>query len=78
MFCRDLPCLACSWDWYGSVLGNGCQPIQKQRTEDIRRYFQQPIVGVEREAYIKVRGDLPRQLPFESTLRFTGPVPVNY
>ena len=46
-----------------------------------RRYFQYahfiPIVGVgKRGEYQLVHGDLPRQHPFETTLRFTGPVPV--
>ena len=44
-----------------------------------RRYFQHahfiPIVGVgKRCAYLMVHGDLPRQHPLETTLRFTGPV----
>ena len=43
------------------------------------RYFQHahfiPIVGVgKRGAYYLVQGDLPRQHPFGTTLRFTGPV----
>ena len=46
----------------------------------VRRYFQHahfiPIVGVgKRGEYQLVHGDLPRQHPFETTLRFTGPVP---
>ena len=47
------------------------------------RYFQHaahfiPKVGVgKRGAYYLVRGDLPRQHPFEATLRFTGPVPAD-
>ena len=44
-------------------------------------YFQHahfiPIVGVgKRGEYELVHGDLPRQHPFETTLRFTGPVPA--
>ena len=35
MFCRHLPCFVHSWDWYGSVLGNGSQPIQKQRIRNL-------------------------------------------
>ena len=36
-----------------------------------------PIVGVgKRSAYLLVHGDLPRQHPFGTTLRFTGPVPA--
>ena len=47
-----------------------------------RRYFQQahsiPIVGVgKRGAYQLVHGDMPRQHSFETTLRFTGPVPAD-
>ena len=47
----------------------------------ICRYFQHanldPIVGVgKREACQMVHGDLPRQHPFGTTLRFTGPVPA--
>ena len=47
-----------------------------------RRYFQHahsiPIVGVgKRGAYYLVHGDLPRQHPFGTTLRFTGPVPAD-
>ena len=47
-----------------------------------RGYFQDahfiPIVGVgKRGAYYLVHGDLPRQHPFGTTLRFTGPVPVD-
>ena len=46
------------------------------------RYFQHPhfipIVGVgKRGAYYLVHGDLPRQHPFGTTLRFTGPVPAD-
>ena len=45
-----------------------------------RRYFQHahfiPIVGVgKRGEYLLVHGDLPRQHPFGTTLRFTGPMP---
>ena len=45
-----------------------------------RRYFQHahfiPIVGVgKRGIYQLVHGDLLRQHPFGTTLRFTGPVP---
>ena len=37
-----------------------------------------PIVGVgKRGVYSLVHGDLPRQHPFGTTLRFTGPVPVD-
>ena len=37
-----------------------------------------PIVGVgKRGAYKLVHGDLSRQHPFGTTLRFTGPVPVD-
>ena len=48
----------------------------------IQRYFQHahfiPIVGVgKRGAYYLVHGDLPRQHLFGTTLRFTGPVPVD-
>ena len=47
-----------------------------------RRYFQHahfiPIVGVgKRGEYELVHGDLPRQHPFRTTLRFTGPVPAD-
>ena len=47
-----------------------------------RRYFQHahfiPIVGVgKRGAYLLVHGDLARQHSFETTLRFTGPVPAD-
>ena len=47
-----------------------------------RQYFQHPhfirIVGVgKRGAYELVHGDLPRQHPFGTTLRFTGPVPAD-
>ena len=47
-----------------------------------RRYFQHahfiPIVGVgKRGEYYLVHGDLPRQHPFGTTLRFTGPVPAD-
>ena len=47
-----------------------------------RQYFQHahsiPIVGVgKRGAYYLVRSDLPRQHPFGTTLRFTGPVPAD-
>ena len=47
-----------------------------------RRNFQHahliPIVGVgKRGEYELVHGDLPRQHPFGTTLRFTGPVPAN-
>ena len=47
-----------------------------------RRYFQHahfiPIVGVgKRSEYELVHGDLPRQHPFGTTLRFTGPVPAD-
>ena len=36
------------------------------------------LVGVgKRGAYEMVHGDLPRQHPFGTTLRFTGPVPAN-
>ena len=46
------------------------------------QYFQHfhfvPIVGVgKRGVYQLVHGDLPRQHSFGTTLRFTGPVPVN-
>ena len=45
-------------------------------------YFQNahfiPIVGVgKRGEYYLVHGDLPRQHPFGTTLRFTGPVPAD-
>ena len=45
-------------------------------------YFQHahfiPIVGVgKRGEYYLVHGDLPRQHPFGTTLRFTGPVPAD-
>ena len=45
-------------------------------------YFQHnhfiPIVGLrKRGTYELVRGDLPRQHPFGTTLRFTGPVPAD-
>ena len=48
----------------------------------IRRYFQHahsiPLVGVGKGgAYKLVHGDLPRQHPFGTTLRFTGPVPAD-
>ena len=38
-----------------------------------------PIVGVVGKggAYQFVYGDLPRQHPFKTTLRFTGPVPAD-
>ena len=47
-----------------------------------RRYFQHahfiPIVDVgKRGEYQLVHGDLPRQHPFRTTLRFTGPVPAD-
>ena len=47
-----------------------------------RRYFQHahfiPIVGVgKRGEYLLVHADLPRQHPFGTTLRFTGPVPAD-
>ena len=47
-----------------------------------RRYFQHahfiPIVGVgKRGEYNLVHGDVPRQQSFETTLRFTGPVPAD-
>ena len=47
-----------------------------------RWYFQHvhfiPIVGVgKRDEYLLVHGDLPRQHSFETTLRFTGPVPAD-
>ena len=47
-----------------------------------RRYFQHahfiPIVGVgKRGEYYLVHGDLPRQHPFGTTLRSTGPVPAD-
>ena len=47
-----------------------------------RRYFQHarfiPKVGMGKTgAYCLVRGDLPRQHSFGTTLRFTGPVPVD-
>ena len=47
-----------------------------------RRYLQRahfiPIVDVgNRGAYQSVHGDLPRQHPFGTTLRFTGPVPAD-
>ena len=36
------------------------------------------IMGVgKRGAYESVHGDLPRQHPFGTTLRFTGPVPAD-
>ena len=46
------------------------------------RYFQHanfiPIVGVgKRGEYLLVHGDLPRQHPFGTTLRFIGPVPAD-
>ena len=46
------------------------------------RYFQHdhfiPIVGVgKRGEYLLVHGDLPRQHPFGTALRFTGPVPAD-
>ena len=46
------------------------------------RYFQHahfiPIVGVgKRGAYLLFHGDLPRQHPFGTTLRFTGSVPAD-
>ena len=48
----------------------------------LRRYFQHghfiPIVGLgKRGASYLVHGDLPRQHPFGTTLRFTGPVPAD-
>ena len=48
----------------------------------VRLYFQHahfiPIVGVgKRGEYQLVHGDLPRQHPFGTTLRFTGPVPAD-
>ena len=48
----------------------------------VRRYFQHahsmPLVDVgKRDAYLLVHGDLPRQHPFGTTLRFTGPVPAD-
>ena len=37
-----------------------------------------PIMGVgKRGGYQVVHGDLPRQHPFGTTLRFTGPVPAD-
>ena len=37
-----------------------------------------PIVGVgKRVEYLLVHGDLPRQHPFGTTLRLTGPVPAD-
>ena len=46
------------------------------------RYFQHahliPMVGVgKRGAYLLVHGDLPRQHPHGTTLRLTGPVPMD-
>ena len=48
----------------------------------LRRYFQHvhfiPMVGVgKRGTYQLVHGNLPRQHPSETTLRFTGPEPAN-
>ena len=49
----------------------------------INRYFQHnthfiPIVDVRKKgAYQLVHGDLSRQHPFGTTLRFTGPVPAD-
>ena len=48
----------------------------------LRRYFQHghfiPIVGLgKRGASYLAHGDLPRQHPFGTTLRFTGPVPAD-
>ena len=48
----------------------------------VRSYLQHayfiPIVGVgKRGTYELVHGDLPRQHPFGTTLRFTGPVPAD-
>ena len=48
----------------------------------IRRYLKYvhfiPIASVgKRGAYSLVHGDLPRQHPFGTTLRFTGPVPAD-
>ena len=49
----------------------------------VHMYFQHahfiPIVGVgKRGAYQLVHYDLPRQHPFGTTLRFTGPVPADF
>ena len=45
---------------------------------NIHTYIHTYIVGVEKrgEHYL-VHGDLPRQHPFGTTLRFTGPVPAD-
>ena len=48
----------------------------------VHQYFQHahfiPIVGVgKRGAYYLAHGDLPRQQPFGTTSRFTGPVPAD-
>ena len=51
---------------------------QNKKTRVIQHAYFIPIVGVgKRGAYSLVHGDLPRQHPFGTTLRFTGPVPAD-
>ena len=50
--------------------------------DDVYRYFQHAhfisIVGVaKRGAFQLAHGDLPRQNPFGTTFRFTGPLPAD-
>ena len=51
-------------------------------SKELRRYFQHvrfiPIMGMgKRDTHQLVHRDLPRQHPFGTTLRFTGPVPAD-
>ena len=60
-----------------SIKSRNCVPMAS-----LRRYFQHanfiPIVGVgKRGAYQLVCDNLRRQHPFGTTLKFTGPVPVD-
>ena len=54
----------------------------KSQGQKVSRLPTEPLafitVGVEKRGeYYLVHGDLPRQHPFETTLRFTGPVPAD-
>ena len=62
--------------WYADVNVYASQEL------GLRLYVQHahfiPIVGVgKRGEYYLVHGDLPRQHPFGTNLRFTGPVPAD-
>ena len=62
--------------------GRGHEMTYPGTAHGSRRYFQHahfiPIVGVgKRGACESVHGDLPRQHPFGTTSRFTGPVPAD-